>query len=89
MPARAVSLDVIRPYAIEVTIDDGSRRRLDLESELSGDVFEPLRDPDLFAQARIDPEWGTIAWPTGADLSPEFLYEASEELASEKSPAVN
>jgi hypothetical protein len=36
-------------------------------------MFEPLRDPVLFRQAKIDPELETVAWPNGADVSPEFL----------------
>jgi hypothetical protein len=76
MDAKAVSVEVVKPYEIEVAFEDGTRRRLDLESELWGEVFEPLRDPELFAQARVDPEWGTVVWPTGADLSPEFLHQA-------------
>ena len=27
-----------------------------------------------FAKVRVDPELGTIAWPTGADLCPDVLY---------------
>jgi hypothetical protein len=74
---KALSVEVARPYVIEVTFDDGARRRLDLESELWGEAFAPLRDPDLFAQVGADPDWGTIVWSTGADLSPEFIHEAS------------
>jgi hypothetical protein len=37
-------------------------------------VFESLRDPRLFAQARVDAELGTVAWPGGADLDPDVLY---------------
>ncbi len=37
-------------------------------------MFEPLRDPDLFAQAALDPTCGSVSWPTGADLAPEFWY---------------
>ena len=75
----ATAVRVIKPYIIEVSFDDGSRRRLDLEAELWGEVFELLSDPALFAQATIDPEWGTVVWPTGADLSPEFLHDLAME----------
>jgi hypothetical protein len=37
-------------------------------------MFELLRDPVLFEQATVDSELGTVVWPNGADLSPEFLY---------------
>jgi hypothetical protein len=37
-------------------------------------IFAPLRDPANFAQLRVDPELGTVAWPNGADLDPGVLY---------------
>ncbi len=70
----ATDVEVLRPYVIEVTFDDGSRRQIDMERELWGEVFEPLRDPALFAQAAVDSMFGSVYWPTGADLAPEFLY---------------
>jgi hypothetical protein len=79
---RVIAVEVIKPYVIEVAFDDGVRRCLDLEPELWGEIFEPLRDPTLFAQARVDPALGTVVWPNGADLSPEFLYEGSVDTAS-------
>jgi len=48
---------------------------MDLSEELHGQVFEPLRDLEVFAQVKINPETGTIEWPNGADLAPEFLLE--------------
>jgi len=33
----------------------------------------PLRDPGAFAEGRFDDEIGTVVWPNGADLAPEFL----------------
>jgi hypothetical protein len=65
---------VQRPYVIDVTFEDGQRRSIDLEWMLSGEVFGPLRDPALFAQATVDPLWRNVVWPNGADLDPEFLY---------------
>ena len=69
-----VGVKVLGPYVLEVTFDDGTVRQVDLEPILSTEAFEPLRDPDLFAQAAVDPAGGRVYWPTGADLAPEFLY---------------
>jgi hypothetical protein len=73
-----VAVRVPRPYVLDVTFDDGTRRQVDLEPELWGEVFAPLRDPVLFAQVEVDPELGTVVWPNGADLAPEFLYFGEE-----------
>ncbi|MBI5503667.1 MAG: DUF2442 domain-containing protein, partial [Deltaproteobacteria bacterium] len=54
---------------------DGTEGEIDLENELWGEVFEPLRDPDQFKSFRLDSELQTIVWPNGADFAPEFLYE--------------
>jgi hypothetical protein len=40
-------------------------------------VFEPLEDRAGFAQVFADPEFGTIAWPTGVDMAPEPPCEAA------------
>ena len=70
----AVSVCVVGHYVIEAVFRDGTRRRIDIEPYLGRGVFEPLGDPALFAQVAIDPTFGTVCWPTGADLSPEFAY---------------
>jgi hypothetical protein len=69
-----VAVHVIRPYVLEVTFADGARRQVDIEPLLWGEVFQPLRDPAFFARVAVDDELGTIVWPNGADLAPEFLY---------------
>lgn len=70
---------VISPYTIEVVFTDGHQREINLENELWGEVFEPLRDPDEFAKAFVDQEAGTVCWPNGADLAPQWLYEPDPE----------
>ena len=47
----------------------------DLEKELDGDVFRPLRDHSYFKRFRVHPELHTLVWPNAADFAPEFLYE--------------
>ncbi|HLB23645.1 MAG TPA: DUF2442 domain-containing protein [Dehalococcoidia bacterium] len=76
---RVVGVTVLPPYTVQLMFDDGMVRRIDLEPELHGEVFEPLKDPAFFAQVHV--EGGTIAWPNGADLAPEFLYEAGEVMS--------
>ncbi len=41
----------------------------------SGPVFEPLRDPAVFRQFQVHPEFHTLVWPNGADFAPEFLRD--------------
>ena len=47
---------------------------VDLGAHLHGAIFLALRDPSVFAAARLDPEIRTVAWPNGADFTPEFLH---------------
>jgi hypothetical protein len=68
------SAEYLGGYVIRFRFADGVAAELDLEAELWGEVFEPLKDPDLFRRFRLNKELNTVAWPTGADLAPEFLY---------------
>ena len=62
-------------HRLFLRFEDGVEGELDLGNflEFRG-VFEELRDPAKFAEVRVVPEWGTIAWPNGADLDPDVLY---------------
>lgn len=60
-------------YRLWLRFDDGAEGEVDLGPELEGPIFEPLRDPQLFAQVAVDADARTIAWPNGADFAPEFL----------------
>ena len=62
-------------YRIWLRFADDIAGEIDLESELWGEVFQPLRDTAQFRAFRLDHEFNTLVWPNGADLAPEFLYE--------------
>jgi hypothetical protein len=62
-------------YRIWLKFDDGSQGEVDLENELWGEVFEPLKKKEVFKSVRLNRELNTISWDNGADFSPEFLYE--------------
>jgi hypothetical protein len=77
MTPRLTRATYVGGYRIAVSFDDGTEGEIDLEQELWGEMFEPLKDPEKFRAFRLDPELSTIVWANGADLAPEFLYEVA------------
>jgi hypothetical protein len=69
------AVEVIGEQRLRLTFEDGTVGDVDFTEQEWRGVLEPLRDPAFFAQVRVDPESGTIAWPNGVDLAPEPLYE--------------
>lgn len=68
-------------YKLAIEFSDGSIAVLDLESELYGPMFEPLKDKKIFAQVKADPDTRTLVWPNGADFAPEFLYDLAHQAS--------
>jgi hypothetical protein len=69
----------IKAYELRVEFSNGAVKEVDLSGELHGEVFEPLKDLELFKQVGLNRETNTIEWPNGADFAPEFLYEIGKE----------
>ncbi len=72
---RVVGFDIVGPYTLALRFDDGSRQQIDFRPVLEGDVFAPLQDLTLFNAVELDPAFGTIQWPNGADFDPETLHD--------------
>ena len=74
-----------RGYVYHVRFDDGLEGDVDFSGYIGcGPVFRPLGDLAFFKKARI--EGGTIAWPNGADIAPETLYEMVERSGRKTLP---
>lgn len=71
----------LHDYVIWLRFNDGTEGEVDLEGELEGEVFDPLKDVEQFKKFRVHPEIETIVWENGADLAPEFLHEHMKVLA--------
>jgi Protein of unknown function (DUF2442) len=57
-----------------------ARGNVDLSSDLGkGPIFAPLAELSHFKQFTL--EGGTLAWPNGADIAPERLYELTENAS--------
>ena len=68
-------VDVLRHGVLRVTFADGTTGDVEVLERMRGPVFDEARTPEGFTRASVDGETGTVAWPGGADLAPDTLYE--------------
>ena len=62
-------------YKVWVQFNTGESGIVDLQDDLWGPVFEPLKNPENFQRFHVSDELHTIIWDNGADFAPEHLYE--------------
>ena len=73
------AVEVISDHYLRLTFKDGVVGDVDFpDKDTWHGVLEPLKDPAFFAQVRVDPECGTIAWPNGVDFAPEPRYAEAQ-----------
>lgn len=77
-------VNVTGDHRLRLTFADGTVGDVEFDEHEWRGVFEPLADQSFFAQGRVDPECGTIAWPNGVDMAPDPLYA---EARSHPAPA--
>jgi hypothetical protein len=59
-------------YRIKLVFNNGETKTVDLQNELNGSVYMPLRQLDYFKSFRV--QYNTVEWSNGADYAPEYLY---------------
>lgn len=78
-PWRVARVEPQAGMRLLVTFVDGTRGEVRMQPFLqsprvAGTIFQPLLDPALFGQARV--ELGAVTWPNGADLAPDAMYDS-------------
>ena len=72
---RVTRFAIVAPYTLAVSFADGTEQVIDFQPVLHGALFQPLRDLAEFNAVRLDPEVGTLVWPSGADFDPATLHD--------------
>jgi hypothetical protein len=72
---RVESFEIVSNYVLRVRFEDDAEAVIDFSPMLVGKLYGPLRDLEVFAGVRIDPESHTLVWPNGADFDPAILHD--------------
>jgi len=72
---KVISFEMAGQYRLKVLFDDGVSRTIDFLPILAGPLYGALRDQNLFAGVKLDPEIHTLVWQNGADFDPETLHD--------------
>ena len=78
--------EYVAGYRIRLEFGNGESGVVDLEEDLWGPMFEPLRDRAKFKQFQVSPVLHTLVWENGADLAPEHLYERMSSQTAQPTP---
>ena len=67
-----IDVQPVMPMALQVWFADGTTGQVRFEPNHLTGVFEALKDPTVFAQARIEAD--AVTWPGDLDLAPDAMY---------------
>jgi hypothetical protein len=77
---KVTEAEYLEDYKILITFNNGKQKEVDLKDQLYGEMFEPLKDKNIFMQFKINKDINTIVWPNGADLAPYSLYDLGKTV---------
>ncbi len=72
MNPEVISVAALSNARLRLRFANGEVRVFDASPYIGRGIFQRLRDPDLFARARVVA--GCVEWPSGLDLSNDTLY---------------
>lgn len=71
---KIINAKYIDNYRIWIEFNDRKYGIIDLKNDLSGSVFESLKDKETFKQFFVSEVSKTSEWINGADFALEYLY---------------
>lgn len=69
------AVSVVCHGTLRLTFADGLSGEVHVLDRMRGPAFHNARTTEGFAKVSVNQETGTVAWPGGADLAPDRLYE--------------
>lgn len=78
---RVTAFRIIGTTSLRVEFSDGLSRDIDFDPILHGELYGPLRNPEVFKRVQLDAEAGTLCWPNGADFDPATLHDWPEVVS--------
>jgi IMP cyclohydrolase len=70
---RVKSVKPLENYRVQVTFQDRTTKKVDIDRLLHGDIFTQIREnPSYFRTVKVIGR--TIGWDNGADIDPYVLY---------------
>ena len=72
---RVERFEIVGPYTLALTFEDGTEQRIDFRPVLEGELFGALQNPNVFNAVSLDREVGALTWPNGADFDPTTLHD--------------
>lgn len=82
--AHITSVKVLDGFRLKLRFKDSARRIVDLKPILWGSMFAPMLNPKEFRKVRVNPDFGCIEWPNGADLCPDALRDWHHSMRTPK-----
>lgn len=76
MTPKAINVNAIEDYKLQVTFDDGEVKIFDVKPYFGHKLFDELKDKKKFNTVKI--AGLSIEWENGADICPDELYNLSK-----------
>lgn len=74
----AINVEPLSDYKLDITFDNGEKRRFDVKPYIKGSWFGELENNEFFKKVSVNGY--SIEWESGQDICPDELYYNSEQI---------